>query len=243
MKSNSFTNLVIIAIFATVGNLTCIAMGSNEVTNAAMELMRANPKIVWGETTNFVTGNIYTNFIVKPLKPLPTSLRAGIDARDGVIILSGQPLKVSNPAGFHVFTDSIQAWAGIPPFNESVILSMTDSNGMPVPKTVKGLALGQALTLKPETRWMTWDMNNRNPWFKIYSTADFELMKIGTGQEKYASPGYFVVNPTQYFSIKTPGLYKLTVTLRLYVVDTNTYLKSITLPPVTVPVRLEGDGE
>jgi hypothetical protein len=49
------------------------------------------------------------------------------------------------------------------------------------------------------------------------------------------------LDPTKYFKITKQGLYKLTVTQRLYVMDTNTYLKAITLPPVSVKVRVEND--
>lgn len=54
-----------------------------------------------------------------------------------------------------------------------------------------------------------------------------------------ANPRMSDLDPTRYFRIKQPGLYRLTVTQRIYIVDTNTYLKAITLPPVTVAVRVE----
>ncbi len=244
MKTSSLiasSTFIVLAIFAGIANITCLAGETNEVRNHAMEFMRVNPKMAWGDATNFVIGDTgFSGLVPKTLKPLTTSLRAGIDARDGVIVLSGQPLKVQRPTDLYLFTDSIEVWIGIPPFNESVIASMTDSNGVPVPRTPKGLALGQPLTLKPETTWTRWGMNNRNPWVKVFSIASCQVMTVGTGLEKLTSSGYLVLDPAQYFSIENPGLYKLTVTLRLYVVETNTFLKPITLPPVSVDVRVDG---
>jgi hypothetical protein len=143
------------------------------------------------------------------------------------------------PTVLYLFTDATDLWIGIPPFNESVIVSMTDSNGVPVPKTPKGSALGQPLTLKPETTLFRWGGNNRNPWVKVYSNAPCQVMTIGTGLEKELGPRYLLLDPAQYFSIEHPGLYKLTVTLRLYVVETNNFLKPITVPPVAVDLRIE----
>jgi hypothetical protein len=202
--------------------------------------MRANPKMAWGKVTNLVIGDTgFSGLVPKTLTPLTASLRAGINARDGVVVVSGQPLKVQRPTELLLFTESTQVWLGLPPFNESGIVSMTDSNGIPVPKTPKGLALGQPLKLMPQTTWIRWGGNNRNPWVKIFRTASREIMTIGSGMEKLSSTGYLVLDPTQYFSIEKPGLYKLTVSLRLYAVDTNTFLKPITLPPVSVDVRVE----
>lgn len=247
MKPDSVkASLVVIAlaIFAAIGNLTGSATDSNGVPNAETVFNRANPKMIWGETTNFVTGDPFSSS-GNTLKSLPTSLRVGLDVRDGAIILSGQPLRVSSPPEYlYVFTRSIRVWAGVPPFNQAVILSMTDSNSVPVPKTAKGLALGQSPTLKPETMWIHWGMNNRNPWLEVFNTAPCSIMTFGrytwhTNNERNVRWLGRAIEPTEYFSIKNPGLYKLIVTLRLYVVDTNTYLKPITLPPVTVPVRVE----
>jgi len=41
------------------------------------------------------------------------------------------------------------------------------------------------------------------------------------------------------FIVKITGLYKLTVSERLYVVDTNRCLKALALPPVTVDVKVK----
>lgn len=246
MKFNSFMSSVVIMLvmFCGVGNPSCRAVDSNGFSNAAMEFNRANPKMLWGETTNFVGGTPFSSSVTNS-KPLPKTLRVGLNARDGMIILSGHPLKIVHPADLYVFTDSIDIWLGIPPFNERAIVSMADSNGVPVPKTDKGFLLGQPLTLKPKTTAFDWGGNNRNPWIKVFSIAPYGIMTIDTRQKGKSSPNDFgfVFDPTRYFSIKKPGVYQLTLAIRLYVVDTNRYLTPITLPPVNLPVRVEGDSD
>ena len=240
--SSSITSsaVIVLAMSAEIGSFISRAEDTNGAPNDATNFMRANPKMAWGEKTNVVVGDTgFSGGIGNTLTPLTVELWAGIDARDGVIVLSGQPSKVVRPTDLHLFTGATQVWIGIPPFNESVTASMTDSNGAPVPKTVKGLALGQPLTLKPETTWTRWGGNNRNPWAKVYNIASRQVLTIGTGLEKLTSSGYLVLDPGQYFSIQNPGIYKLTVTLRLYVVETNMFLKPITLPPVSVDVRVQ----
>lgn len=238
MKSIPTTRSFVTWLVVCAGLSNAIANNGNTnyESSAEAKFRRAKPRMIWGQTTNFIGGEPGNN-----LMPLSLSLRAGVDAREGVVVLSGQPLKTLNYATLNVFTDSPQVWVGVPPFHESVILSMTGSNGVAVPKTAKGASLGQPLTLKPATTWFRWAGNRRNPWFKVYSTEGSIEMIILADQEKYATHGFFVVDPTEYFSIKNPGLYQLTVTLRLYVVDTNAYLKPITLPPVTVPMHVATD--
>ena len=259
MIFHSFVRLFLIAlaIFVPATNFFGHAAETNQPPSAEMEFNQANPKMIWSETTNFITGNPFSS-AGNILIPMSTSLSLGFNARDGLIILTGKPLKVSSPPSYlYVFTHSHRVFAGVPPFNQSVILSMTDSNGISLPKTVKGLDLGQPLTLKPKTDWFLWAGNNRNPWLIDFNTAPHQLITLGnyswhTNSEQIAnSPGNkwnvwwlgHVIEPAEYFSIKVPGLYKLTIAVRLYVVNTNTYLKPITLPPVTVPVRVENGGE
>lgn len=247
MKANSSSNSVAIRLAAlvTLGYLVCAGGEStNALSKYEMQLNLANPKMIYGEATNFIRGDVNAGLSAGGiLRPLLTSLRVGIDARNsgnsnGLIILSGTPLAVLCPADLYVFS-ALESphwiWVGVPPFNESVMLSMTDSNNVQVPMTPNGLALGRPLALRQKTTWSHWGGNNRHPWF----IAPYWLLTIGTRQEKYAGPRHFIVDPTQYFAINSPGSYELTITVRLYIVDTNTYLKPITLPPVTVPVRVK----
>lgn len=236
----SFPNLVVFA-FVVMSSLTSFishgAESTNQLNSAEATFNRANPKMIWAGATNFIGGNPFSPG-GNTLAPLSLSLRAGLDVKDGVIVLSGKPFKILYPADIHIFTDSLQAWVGVPPFNQSVILSMSDSNNVPLSKTAKGDSLGQPLTLKPKTTWFDWTANNRNPSFKVFREASYELMTIGVPQN--VTGQYFKLDdPAEYFLIKSPGLYRLTIAFRLYVVDTNAYLKPLTLPPLVVPVRVE----
>ena len=47
------------------------------------------------------------------------------------------------------------------------------------------------------------------------------------------------LDPTAYFVLEEPGLYRLTIAQRLYVADTNSCVKAITLPPVAVNVSVQ----
>lgn len=241
MKSTSLTvaTLLTVAAFTILGDISGEARDiTNIIGSLEDQLEAAYPKMVFGGTTNFVRGDVNDHIVAHALKPLATSIRAEIGAKDGIIHLSGQPLKVVKPAHLYVVRASRSPhwiWVGVPPFKQSVNLSMTNAGGLPVERTTEGADLGQPLTLQTGTAWIKWGGNNRNPWFVV----PHELIKFASGLEKNASGNYFVVDPTRYFSIKAPGVYKMTVTLRLYVVGTNTYLRPITLPPVTVPVRVE----
>ena len=73
---------------------------------------------------------------------------------------------------------------------------------------------------------------------KEIAEEDMFGMVLGAETNSLKS-GMWELNPARYFIIEKPGLYKLTVIQRLYVADTNSYLKTITLPPVTVDVRVE----
>lgn len=242
MKTDTFRIFIITApvLSATIANVACGTVETNQFRTAAEEWMKANPNVLWGGRTNVVIGDLASSG-GNTLKPLPTSLWAGVNAKNGEIVFSDQPMQVLSPATVGVFTPATKVLRPcLPPLDQSVILSMSDSNSVPVPKTANGLALGQPLTLKPKTTFFQWAGNNRNPWLACLNTADYDVMTIGTSKRKTIWGGQdFVLDPVQYFRITNCGLYKLTITLRLYVVDTNTYLKLITLPPVTVPIRVE----
>lgn len=243
------TFIVALAIFAAAGGCICSAAEINQSESTEAKFSRENPGIIWGDTTNFLTGDIYTNVIATPLSPRPTSLRLAIASEnpDSTIVLSGQALKASTPQEYlYIFTQCPRVWVGVPPFNESVTLSMTDTNGTLLPKTLRGFSLGEPVSLKSKITWLDWGMNNRNPWFKVFDEAPYPLMFFGksggatnTSDEQNVRWLGRAIEPAEYFSISDPGLYTLTISVRLYVIDTNMYLKPITLPPVSVNVRVE----
>ncbi len=236
-------------VAALVMNAACGAAETNQVSPAEKEFNDANPKMLWGALTNFPASESVSSG--QPVPQLSLTLRAGVNAKGGVAILPDKAKKLLPPnADIHIFTRSPNVWAGVPPFNESVILSMVDSNGVSVPRTTEGLALGKPLALPPKTTKFWWSGNNRHEWFRVLSTAPVQILAIGrdTPEVKKLRPDPpehsarwmgMAIDPRRYFSIKKPGLYELSLTLRLYVIDTNTYLKPITLPTVSIPVFVE----
>ena len=245
MKLSILGALIALWLAAFVMNAACGAAEINQVSPAEKEFNDANPKMLWGNLTNFSASESVSSG--QPVPQLSLSLRAGVNVKGGVAILPDKTTKLLPPnADIYVFTRSPNVWAGVPPFNESVILSMVDSNGASIPKTKEGLALGKPLTLPPKTTKSWWIRNNRRGWLRVLSEAPYLVLMIGTDtpEAKKLRPDPpehsarwmgMAIDPRRYFSIDKPGRYDLTVTLRLYVIDTNTFLKPITLPPVSIP--------
>ncbi len=134
----------------------------------------------------------------------------------------------------------------MPPVNERFVLSLTDSDGEPVPKTPEGQALNRPPSLKPNTRWTDLPRagTTQPGTFGLFPKELFKMAfsdKIGAGVSipNEEVKKMFELDPTNYFLLQKPGRYKLTVIQRLYLEDTNTYLKIISLPPVAVVVRVE----
>lgn len=194
-----------------------------------------NPKIIWGETTNIMVGNVYVSGNIGHLNLIPASMRAGIGIPDsnGVIVISLHN-KITYPA-YRAYelvptnsaTSNKPIDVFLPKRGEQFTLTLTDTTGAAVPKTADGLTIGKPDSLKAKTLY-----------FLI-------LQKGGYGY--FSSPMWPGIDdphlerldPTKYFAIEKPGLYKLTMVQRLYVVDTNAFLEAITLPPVTVNVQVE----
>jgi hypothetical protein len=249
MKTDSIIKFaaIVLAIFFLGKSPACNGTEStNEFPSDEAEYNNANPKVIWGEATNFLRGDHMGG------NPVPTSLRSTIDVSNGVIMLSGHPLKVMHPAHLYIENSSATniALACMPPVNERFVLTMTDANGVPVPKTPEGQALGQFSSLKPNTRWIDLPRvgTGIKGTFGIFPKQLFQMAfsdKIGAGisipSQEVAK--MFELDPTKYFIIQKPGLYKLAVIPRLYMEDTNTYLKIITLPPVTMDVLVEKDSK
>lgn len=169
-------------------------------------------------------------------KLFPAALRVGIRSSNGVIVLSGKPAKLVHPAS--VYLKSVLAppfWTAtnsdpndrvltfLPPINERFAISMTDATGLPVPKTAEGRSLGQTPSLARSVRSFRWDK---------YGCQCVVLLP----QEDYE---LYPIDPTKYFMIENTGLYKLTLIQRLYLVDSNSCLKAINLPVVSIDVNVE----
>ncbi len=218
-----------------------------------------NPPVIWGSETNFLRGAMATG------QPLVTSIRAGIQVVGGEIVLSGQPLKLEYPAyiGLEnldtnnypkpddlINTGTVPAndviWMDLPPAKERLQLSMTDSSGAYVPKTPEGLSLGQPFSLKPKTGWMELPREGSGhrgmmalmpvPGLNSCGVDDWPNATFPSQEELKRGKE---LDPSRYFILTNTGFYKLTATLSIYVEDTNTCLKPVTLPPVTVDVRVK----
>ena len=218
-----------------------------------------NPPVIWGGETNFLRGAMATG------QPLETSIRVGIQVVGGEIVLSGQPLKLNHPAyigleNLHtnaypkpddlINTGVVPAndviWMDLPPAKERLQLSMTDSSGVDVPKTPEGLSLGQPFSLKPKAGWSQFQPQGTGrrgmmalmpvPGLSSCGVDDWPNATFPSQEDLERGKE---LDPSRYFILTNMGLYKLTATLSIYVEDTNTCLKAVTLPPVTVDVRVE----
>jgi len=242
--------------------LACRGIETNQFPSNEVEYSNANPKMVWGEVTNFFRGDHFGG------EPLPTALRSAIDVKNGVIVLSGHPLKVVNPVHFYIenlagplyssptaYVQGVPSFsvsptnvvlACMPPFDERLALTLTDSNGIPVTKTSEERALNRPSSLKGKTRWTDLPRagTGRRGVFSIFPRELFQMAfsdKIGAGVKlsDQEAERAWDFDPTRYFEIEKPGQYKLTVVQRINIEDTNTYLKTIALPQVTVDVRVD----
>ena len=215
----------------------------------------ANPQMIWGAKTNFLRGQANGG-------PLQAVMRSGIDVSNGIIVLSGHPSHVMHPARFCLenclgplyFTPTYDHGVAIvpvdpknmihtylPPFNERFDIAMTNATGEPVPKTPLGRNLGKPSSLKPNTPWGPQLMDK----YKLFSfTGPKDVLPMSFSDDTQGTPGDDNLDPTKYFKITKNGLYKLTITQRLFIMDTNrnSYVRAIELPPVTVPVRVENDA-
>jgi hypothetical protein len=222
MKSHFLANSVIIltVIFANIENCTSKgAESTNQFPSDEVAYNKANPKMIWGAATNFITGDIRG-------KAIYTALRAGINVSNGIAVLSGNTRKLlyKMEIGFeNVSTNFIQATR--PNLNEWLSLSMTNTNGESLQKTAEGMTLGRPPSLGTNTFWQNWK-------------------RYGTSAPLFDhSVDMFPFDPTKYFKVGEAGVCKLTVVECLYVMDTNTYLKAILLPPVTVTVDIRVEKE
>jgi hypothetical protein len=245
-----------IAVLAA--NLYCLSFNSNGSTSID-GVPYYNPPVIWGGETNFLRGAMATG------QPLVTSIRAGIQVVGGEIVLSGQPLKLDHPAyiglenldtnAYPKPDDLINSsgasandviWMDLPPAKERLQLNMTDSSGATVPKTPEGLSLAQPFSLKPKAGWTQFQPEGTVrrgmvalmpvPGLNSCGVDDWPKSTLPNREELKRGNE---LDPSRYFILTNTGLYKLTATLSIYVEDTNTCLKPVTLPPVTVDVRVE----
>jgi hypothetical protein len=194
-------------------------------------------QMVWGQTTNFLRAD-------PGGKTKATELRVGMRCTNSIMVLSLRSLKAAQSVSVYlnsrlgrpvwdypvttndgVPTQMVTNWVDflfLPPENDRFIITLTDDNGRPVPKTPQGRELGQS-PLRANIFWRDWGK---------YGCRHCDLLP-------WADEELYALDPTKYFAIEKTGLYKLTVVQRLYIIDTNAFLKAISLPPVTVDVKVE----
>jgi hypothetical protein len=186
-------------------------------------------QMVWGEPTNLQLKN--------PFDIVSAMLKAGIRSSNQEITLAGEPLKpvgrtlvyLKNVYGRPVWTiphgtmtpSEYLSCIFLPPVNERMGVTMVDTKGVPVRKTTNGLNLTPpALEGK---KWNHWERDQREC-ISLLSHEDAEV---------------YPLDPTKYFALEKPGLYKLTLIQHIYIIDTNNLLKAVDLPPVTIDVKVE----
>lgn len=190
-------------------------------------------RIIAGETTNIMVGDAYVSGVIHKLSLVPISLRAviGIFGNETNITISLHKKNAVTPVarGYELIQNSPGATNKVivtflPRLGEQFELTMTDAHGVVVPKTSLAETIGKSDSLKPNTPA---GMARRNNYFYIPQWADLP------------DSHWESLDPTKYFALEKPGAYKLVFVQRIYVEDEKTCLKSITLPAVTVNVRVE----
>ena len=224
---------------------------TNQIPSDEMRLNEAYPQMIWGDTTNILGADFYE-------RPLQAALRSGIAVNNGIVALSGHPLEVVSPArfyldhcsgplfwpatndghGYSILVDSTNKLNGcLPSLDERFDMVMTDADGAPMPKTPEGRRLGRTLSLEPNVRWSS-RFTIAHQGFILLPRG---ILLMPFSEFNQGKPVENNLDPTKYFKISKRGLYKFTITQRIYVFGPNGYVKAITLPPVTVPVRVEND--
>jgi|SRR5882724_4485574 len=181
--------------------------------------------MAWSASTNFMVGNLHSQASPSRLSPIEVTMRCGINVSNRTIVYSLKSQAMLHPAYRAIENISTnEPWCFQPLPNERFAIELEDSNGNLVKKTKLGQLLGSPVSLRPDTLYThAYSHGNRYKNFdglpKMVSMKEFDISKI--------------------FVLERPGLYKLTMSQRLYVVSTNFYLKTIYLPPATVAVRVE----
>jgi len=230
---------------------------TNSFPNDEAAYNMSRPRMIWGQATNFETGNSAGQLF-------HTTLRSGLDSANGEMLFSiggnlclnstrlclencfapSSPIQGTNLGGVMTFTVPLTNWTDVylPPVGERLVLSMTDTNNVPVQKTSRGVSMDAPSNLKSMTSVFSYERGDHQrlailpggivdiPFFDRPRSTDFV--------SHHDDIETLDLNPGKYFILNQPGLFKLTVTQRLYIVDTNLYLEAVTLPPVSINVQV-----
>ncbi len=225
-----FPNKFIFSVFVLHATLIASrAEPTNSLNADKINIMKGSKLkhsiIIWGDKTNLNIGNVNYSGVLGALHPQLGTIRPGI-----CTAFNNNPISIcldTNKASQLVYacfenlsTNSIAAY--LPHFNERFEVSMIDSNGEFVPKTQKGLSVGQPTRLEPNIFWLR--AKDHKYQGEFFLNPQFMIL--------------YAFNPREYFAVQRLGFYKLFLVQHIYAVETNTFLKAFTLPPVAIDVNV-----
>ena len=120
-----------------------------------------------------------------------------------------------------------------PPAGERDEFVVTGLQGDAVARTKVGYALGTPITNSVIHTWEANRMGYARSW-------------LGPGEGEYYENTFGGLNTLdlgKFFCLTNPGQYKLTRFAKVCFADTNGVLRTITLPPVSMPLRVVGDRD
>jgi hypothetical protein len=148
-------------------------------------------------------------------------LRAGVRIQE--VLKGGSDAVCRTVIYFGVTNLATEVRAYCPKNEELFLAELIDSKGRPVPKTNLGARFGRAPA--PHAKLSDRPRGGPNRWQICIVTADRENQVSN-------------FNIMDHFSTPKPGMYRLTIELRMYERGTNGMLSLFRLPAVSLPVRV-----
>jgi hypothetical protein len=184
--------------------------------------------VFWGIATNIVVGETHVSGVIHGYDPKECILQVGICLSTNRIFYSNKSKMFFPPIYevlLHSSTNSRNKYIPVylPNLNEQFDINIVDQNGSNIKKTLGGISIGKSDTLAKSVS---------HNLARKYGYKSFPLWPNQTNVLREISIG-------NMFSIKTPGSYKMLFTQRVYIVNTNTFLKAITLPSVSVNIEVD----
>ncbi len=225
----------LIALDLLTGTNHVYADGTNSWPTDEVAYNAANPKMIWSEPTNiFQECNSRINITV--------SVRGGIDASNGIIVLSEKPLKCADDVRLCIENYSESNWffAYMPPIYQCLELGLADSSGAPVAATPAGALFGQKQDVKPGTPKYLYSKFHLTP-FAISPKGVRQLALSDSISDPHSRSfdqiqSLWRLDPSVYFDLNKTGEFKLTVIEKVYIFDSNSALRMVVLPPIAIPV-------
>jgi hypothetical protein len=172
----------------------------------------------------------------------PTNgLCAGISCRGPEILVSIRPPTVLNLPTLELtnLTPNSIRFFWPPPWQRDEI-AILDASGLPVPRTERGKLLGKPLPKQIGIRAI--DAQRQQYYLEQlgpHSELDYQVVVGQYSQGTNKPPVHeTTLDLTRFFALTNPGCYTLTRQARVCFSDTNNVLRLVTLPAVTVPLRV-----